>query len=131
MKSAAYDAAIFNDRTIEPVYPTGPSAKWKIRSPEDTVGLPLGKEWVGNDTLAFEGRRFRCDVFIIHSFIPLKSRIASIGLLKAEIEYGKSYSTDSAGTVLDSAQDSERYELLNLNPAHCEMNAAMRKYRAM
>ncbi|MDB5051365.1 MAG: hypothetical protein JWO30_4436 [Fibrobacteres bacterium] len=132
VKRAGYDSSVFNDRTLDLVFPFAADKPWQIRTPDDTSGaLPLEKEWIGNDTVAFDGKRFRCDVFLMHSFVPVKSWIASVGLLKAEIDYGTSYFTDSLGTVVDSAENTERYELLEINPSPSAIATAKEKYRAM
>jgi hypothetical protein len=58
--------------------------------------------------------------------------VASVGLLKAEIEYGPIVFSGSDGNGLDTAQTPhELYELLKLNPTEAETAAAKAKYQPL
>lgn len=131
LKRGSYDTTRFSDKTAEWVFPLMADSTWFTRPPGGE-NWSLEKEWIGKEDLEFEGGRYACDVFVLHSVVDVKSWVASVGLLKAEIEYGPRIFTDSEGIDLDTAQTSlERYELLKLNPTVDETAAAKVKYGSL
>lgn len=130
LKRGAYDTTRFSDKTAEWVFPLMADSAWLTRPPGGD-DWSLEKEWIGKENVFFEGREYACDVFVLHSVVDVKSWVASVGLLKAEIDYGPSPYADSAGVVLDTLHTQERYELLKLNPTATETAAAKVKYKSI
>lgn len=131
LKRGVYDTSRFSDKTAEWVFPLVEGSHWLTRPPGGD-NWSLEKEWIGKENLVFEGQEYACDVFVLHSVVDLKSWVAPMGLLKAEVEYGPYIITDSEGNELDTAMTSvERYELLKLNPTAEETAAAKAKYESL
>lgn len=131
LKRGAYDTARFWDKTAEWVFPLSAGSRWLIRPPGG-VHWSLEKEWMGKEDVEFDGRPYACDVFVLHSAVKLKTWVASVGMLKAEIDYGPTIFTDSEDNEVDTALVSqERYELVKLNPTAAETEAAKVKYRSL
>lgn len=118
LKTATPDTNVFSDRAIVVRYPLVPDRKWKIRLDTDPFSnLALEKEFTGKDTLEFQGRRYVCGMLALRTLgdVPLKSWIARIGLIKAEVEYGKTPAIDTADNVVDTLRSTESYALLDLD----------------
>lgn len=131
LKRGAYDTARFSDKTTEWVFPLIADSVWLTRPPGGE-NWSLEKEWLGKENLEFQGKEYACDVFVLHSVVDLKSWVAPVGLLKAEIEYGPIVFSDSDGNALDTARTPhERFELLKLNPTEAETAAAKAKYQPL
>lgn len=131
--AAVSDTVAFSDGMTQLIFPLVPGGKWLIR-PETNPwqGWPLEKEVLGLDTLEFGGRQYQCARLALHSLeVDLKSWVSRIGLLKAEIDYGSTVLTDSAGNILDTAVHHERYRLLKLNPSQGDLDSLKRHYQAL
>lgn len=124
-KSAAVDTTVFSDRMIVARYPLKSNQAWPIRLADDMTGsTALEKEYLGLQTLDVMGKRYECGAFVLHSFadIEVKSWVASIGLVKAEIDYGdKLQSTDGS-----ESWSKERYDLIGMNVA----DSTVEKFKA-
>jgi hypothetical protein len=130
VKTGAFDTAVFSDKTTEWVVPLMAGAKWRLR-PEGEGAWDIEKEWTGKESVTVGGKEYECDVFVAHSMVPLKTWIAPVGLVKAEILHEGTVFTDSTGIVDSVAVTLETYELLKLNPSEAEVAAAKEKYRSM
>jgi len=130
LKRAAYDTAVFADRIIQLEYPLILNRKWNIRAADDSNAVAaLTKEMVGQETLEFDGKRYACDVFIMHGFADLKSWVSAVGLLKAQVDYGAEPISDSLGNIIDTTHSIENYRLLKLNPSDQEVEDMKTEYR--
>jgi hypothetical protein len=115
LKPAAADTGLFSDRMIPIRFPLVAARPWPIRPAGDPFhSLPLDKEMEGADTLEFKGARYACAVLVLHTVpgVPLRSWVSRIGVLKAEVDFGKWPNTDSAGLV-DTIHSVESYALLD------------------
>lgn len=128
--TAAYDTAVYADRMAVLRHPLATGAAWRIRPESDPNGnFSLEREYLGLDTLEFDGRKLQCARFVLHSFVELHSWVSRVGLLKAEIDHGKYAEFDSLGNFVDSASSRERFELLALDPTDAELDSMKALYR--
>lgn len=129
--TAAYDTSVYSDRMAVLRHPLANGAAWRIRPESDSNGnIPFEKEYLGLDTLEFEGRKLQCARFVLHSFIDLHSWVSRVGLLKAEIDHGKYAELDPLGNVIDSVASRERFELLALDPTDAALDSLKALYRS-
>jgi hypothetical protein len=119
MKAGSMDTSAFLDRDIKILYPLVVGLEWTLRLPDDPLYIEdLRKTYLGIDTLLFDGAKYACGKFAhtFHGGATGQSWISSVGLLQAEVDYGKSESFDDEGNLTDSAHTTESYRLRMVNP---------------
>lgn len=124
LKGTGYDTNVFSNRSAFAPFPLSVGRKLNINDTADPFYHPAQKrEFLGMDTLVFGGESHVSGVFGQTFLVDVhaKSWIASIGLLKAEIDYGKTDWTDSLGNILDTGVSREEFELLVLNPTEARI----------
>ncbi|MBW8887064.1 MAG: hypothetical protein JF616_04820 [Fibrobacteres bacterium] len=117
-KTADADTFIFSDRQVRLKYPLIENRPWSVRpiiTDPLQPGEDLPKEFLGLDTLEFQGRNFVCGRMVLHGFggTPILTWISKLGLLKAEID-GSYIVTDSLDDSLGTGHSYESYSLLDL-----------------
>jgi hypothetical protein len=129
MKRSVYDSSIFSDRMTILDYPLTIGKKWGLRDSSDpNDNWRLEKEFIGKDTVNFDGREYECAKLALHSIVDLNTCVSAIGLLYGHVDYGLSVSIDTSGAVLDSINTIETFKLVSINPTNTQYNEILIKY---
>lgn len=127
LKGSALDTNVFLDRDIQLRYPLVAGKEWNLRLSDDPFYIEtLQKKYIGREKVALGGAEYDCGKFE-HYFLGGavgRSWISSRGLLKAEVDYGKSEFRDEQDNIVDSAHTTEAYRLMQVNPSAAFLAAA-------
>jgi hypothetical protein len=130
-KGGVADTLNFSDRMLQIGLPLSPGKSWKIRPTDDPWGNgSLEKEYLGKETLSFDGKSYECGVFVLHGLgdTPIKTWVSSLGVLRATIDYGELFLSEEPSPATYAW---ETYELLRANAGDASIDSLKQRYRLL
>jgi hypothetical protein len=120
LKHSAFDTGYFFDRVTFAINPLDMGVRFNIRDTSDRFFVPtLEREYLGHEMLEWGGVKWDCKIFNQDFLMGIKGKswIATIGLIKAQIDYEVTPWYDTSGVVADTVTITEKFDLVALNPS--------------